>query len=67
MPQAEGGYVSLSNNGPNSVYNSTTEPAGPKSVFESMKRVIGQAMGNGQQDDALLITKGTQPNIVSAR
>ncbi|KAG4073716.1 hypothetical protein HA402_000940 [Bradysia odoriphaga] len=66
MPQAEGGYVSL-NNGPNSVYNTTTEPAGPKSVFESVKRVIGQAIGNGLEDDALLISKGTQPFIISAR
>lgn len=68
MPQAEGGYVSLSNLGQNSVYNSTTEPAGQKSVFDSVKRVIGQAIGNGpSNDDALLIAKGTQPNIVSAR
>lgn len=67
MPQAEGGYVSL-NNGPNSVYNTTTEPAtGPKSVFESVKRVIGQAIGNGLEDDGLLIAKGTQPFIISAR
>lgn len=68
MPQAEGGYVSLSNSGPNSVYNSTTEPAGQKSVFDSVKRVIGQAIGNGHpHDDAMLIAKGTQPTIVSAR
>lgn len=66
MPQAEGGYVSL-NNGPNSVYNTTTEPTGPKSVFESVKRVIGQAMGNGLEDDGFLISKGSQPFIISAR
>lgn len=67
MPQVEGGYVSL-NGQPNSVYNTTTEPAGPKSVFESMKRVIGQAISNGQKDDALLIPKGSaQPIIISPR
>lgn len=67
MPQVEGGYVFLSNNGPHSVYNSTTEPAGPKSVFESVKRVIGQAIGNGSNDDTLLISKNNEPIIASSR
>lgn len=54
MPQvADGGYVSLQNGAmaSNSVYNSTTEPAGHKSVFDSMKRVFGNAIGNGELAD----------------
>lgn len=67
MPQSEGGYVSL-DNGLNSVYNTTTEPSnGTKSVFESVKRVIGHAISNGSAKDDLLMPKSNQPIIVSAR
>ncbi|XP_055374064.1 protein NDRG3 isoform X2 [Condylostylus longicornis] len=78
MPQkSEGGYVSLGNVGPKSVYNATTEPNGPPSVFESVKRAIGQVVGNtnnntnnfngSSMDTALLgIHDGEQPIIVSA-
>lgn len=68
MPQVEGGYVSLSN-GPNAtVYKSTTEPTGPQSMLESVKRVIGNAIGaNGAGDSSLLPPRGGQPIIVSAR
>lgn len=68
MPQSEGGYVSL-DNGVNSVYNTTTEPStGTKSYFESVKRVIGHAIGNnGSIKDDLLMPKNNQPIIVSAR
>uniref|UniRef100_A0A182LU35 Uncharacterized protein n=1 Tax=Anopheles culicifacies TaxID=139723 RepID=A0A182LU35_9DIPT len=38
MPQSDGGYVSLGG-GPNSIYNSTTEPqSGSKSVMETRSR-----------------------------
>lgn len=68
MPQAEGGYVSLSNTGPNTVYQTTTEPStASKSVFDSVKRAIGQAIGQGDQDDALLIGQRPQPSIISGR
>lgn len=71
MPQSEGGYVSLNNNGPSTVYNSTTEPTTPHSVFESVKRVIiGHGLNNSnQQDSALLVgeSKGNQPIIVNSR
>lgn len=67
MPQFEGGYVSL-NNGPNSVYNSTTEPTGPGTMLETVKRVIGGAIGNNVSHDTSLIPpRGGQPIIVSAR
>uniref|UniRef100_A0A0K8TQA3 Protein ndrg3-like isoform x2 n=1 Tax=Tabanus bromius TaxID=304241 RepID=A0A0K8TQA3_TABBR len=68
MPQAEGGYVSLGNN-PKTVYNATTEPTGPQSVIETVKRAIGHVVGtsNGQQDVALLNTKGSQPLIIGSR
>lgn len=67
MPQIEGGYVSLSN-GPNSVYNSTTEPTGPQSMLESVKRAIGSAIGNNATSDNALVTQsGKTPIIVSAR
>ncbi|XP_049288731.1 protein NDRG3 isoform X8 [Anopheles funestus] len=67
MPQSDGGYVSLGG-GPNSIYNSTTEPqSGSKSVMETVKRVIGTAIG-AQDKHALLERNGTgaQPYIVSA-
>uniref|UniRef100_A0A182X307 Uncharacterized protein n=2 Tax=gambiae species complex TaxID=44542 RepID=A0A182X307_ANOQN len=69
MPQSDGGYVSLGGGGPNSIYNSTTEPqSGSKSVMETVKRVIGTAIG-AQDKHALLERDGTgaQPYIVSAR
>lgn len=44
MPQAEGGYVSLSNETAN-VYNSTTEPTKTKTVLESVKKAIEHAVG----------------------
>lgn len=77
MPQTEGGYVSLggeqinqSENG--TIYNATTEPnSGPQSVFESMKRAIGNVVGNNgnasSQEQALLAAKGLQPTIIGAR
>lgn len=53
MPQFEGGYVSLKN-GPSSVYNSTTEPTGPATMLETVKRVIGNAIGNnGSQENTM--------------
>lgn len=72
MPQLEGGYVSLTNT-PNAtnVYKSTTEPTGPQSVFESMKRVIGSAIGNNSNtnnnDGALSQSKGGQTQVLSPR
>lgn len=66
MPQMEGGYVSLTN-GPG-VYKSTTEPTGPQTMLESVKRVIGNAIGaNGSGDSSLLPPRGGQPIIVNAR
>ncbi len=44
MPQLEG-YEFL-NEG---VYNSTTEPTKTYSVFNSIKKVVGQAMGTSQK------------------
>lgn len=64
MPQFEGGYVSLKT-GPGSVYNSTTEPTGPATMLETMKRVIGNAIGNS--DNSLVPSRGGQPIIVNAR
>lgn len=67
MPQFECSYVSL-NNGQNSVYNSTTEPTGPETVLETVKRVIGSAIGNNNSQEASLIPpRGGRPIIVSAR
>lgn len=66
MPQAEGGYVSLEN-GPKTVYNTTTQSTGPTSVFESIKRTIGQAIGSQPQDDSLLGPKEVQASIISSR
>lgn len=66
MPQIECGYVSLSN-GQNSVYNSTTEPTGPATVLETVKRVIGSAIGNNTLQEASLPPRGGGPIIVSAR
>lgn len=67
MPQFEGGYVSL-NNGQNSVYNSTTEPTGPATVLETVKRVIGSAIGNSNPQDALQVPpRGGRPIITNAR
>ncbi|XP_037805342.1 protein NDRG3 isoform X1 [Lucilia sericata] len=73
MPQAEGGYISLEGSGANnngqSIYQSTTEPTGPVSVFESVKRAIGQVVGtnNGQDSDDLLNNSGRQPVIIGSR
>lgn len=73
MPQAEGGYMSLEGSGANnngqSIYQSTTEPTGPVSVFESVKRAIGQVVGtnNGQDSDDLLNNSGRQPVIIGSR
>lgn len=67
MPQSEGGYFSLEN-GPESVYNSTTEPSNnSKTVLETVKRVIGQVMTGAQSDQNLLGTKINQPYIINAR
>lgn len=68
MPQFEGGYVSLSP-GQNSVYNSTTEPTGPETVLETVKRVIGSAIGNSNntQDATLVPPRGGRPIIANAR
>lgn len=60
MPTTESGYVSLdtSNGGGfRSVYNTTTEPASSdgNSVMESVKRVIGQAIGGGNSVSPPLI------------
>lgn len=67
MPTFEGGYVSL-NTGPASVYNSTTEPNGPETVLETVKRVIGGAIGNNNTHDASLIPpRGGRPIILNAR
>lgn len=73
MPQAEGGYISLEGSSANSngqsIYQSTTEPTGPVSVFESVKRAIGQVVGtnNGQDSDDLLNNSGRQPVIIGSR
>lgn len=75
MPQAEGGYISLEGSGANnngqSIYQSTTEPTGPVSVFESVKRAIGQVVGtntNDQDSDDLLNNSGgRQPVIIGSR
>lgn len=88
MPQAEGGYVSLSNQPTGNsdhttaanatVYQTTTEPqtGSTKSVFDSVKRAIGQAIGHddhgGGHDAAQLLSAAasgrcSQPGIVSGR
>lgn len=77
MPQTEGGYVSLGGEQINqaenaTIYNATTEPnSGPQSVFESMKRALGNVVGNNgtasPQEQALLATKGLQPVIIGSR
>lgn len=79
MPQSEGGYTALDSAGTNghdgsggAIYQSTTEPTGPHSVFESMKRAIGQVVGttNGSSqdtDDLLTTTNGRQATIVGSR
>lgn len=67
MPQFEGGYVSLKT-GPGSVYNSTTEPTGPATMLETVKRVIGSAIGNnGSQENSLISSRSGHPIIVNAR
>lgn len=66
MPQFEGGYVSLST-GQNSVYNSTTEPTGPATVLETVKRVIGSAIGNSNSDAFLVPPGGGRQIITNAR
>ncbi|XP_055598563.1 protein NDRG3 isoform X3 [Uranotaenia lowii] len=68
MPQADGGYVSLGG-GPQAVYQQTTEPQGAtKSVMETVKRVIGTAIG---AQDKLSLLEGAngngQPYIISSR
>lgn len=66
MPQSDGGYVSLTG-GPQSVYNSTTEPqSASKSVMETVKRIIGSAIG-AQDKHALIERDGAQPYIISSR
>ncbi|XP_055858709.1 protein NDRG3 isoform X4 [Episyrphus balteatus] len=70
MPQAEGGYISLGDNPNSAIYNQTTEPTGPQSMFESVKRAIGQVVGSngnsGGDTDDLLASKG-RPMIVGSR
>lgn len=58
MPQSEGGYVSL--NETSNVYNSTTEPAKTLSVLETVKKVIGHAIGT---PDTLLNSNDAKINI----
>ena len=68
MPQSDGGYISLGG-GPNNntVYNSTTEPQkGPKSIYETVKRVIGQTIG-AQDTHKLIHSDGNQPFIITTR
>lgn len=67
MPQAEGGYVSLPNGQNATVYKSTTEPTGPQTMLESVKRVIGNAIGVNGTGEILLPARGGQPIIVNAR
>ncbi|EDW02152.1 protein NDRG3 isoform X6 [Drosophila grimshawi] len=59
MPQSEGGYVSLpaTNGNGSAIYQSTTEPqaASPTSVFESVKRAIGQAIKSSPGDSDELV------------
>ncbi|XP_034653383.1 protein NDRG3 isoform X2 [Drosophila subobscura] len=66
MPQAEGGYVSLPavNGNGSAIYQSTTEPSAPPSVFESVKRVIGQAIKSSPGDSEELLRSERQPVIV---
>ncbi|XP_034141898.1 protein NDRG3 isoform X2 [Drosophila guanche] len=66
MPQAEGGYVSLPavNGNGSAIYQSTTEPSAPPSVFESVKRVIGQAIKSTPGDSEELLRSERQPVIV---
>ncbi|BFG03717.1 protein NDRG3 [Drosophila madeirensis] len=66
MPQAEGGYVSLPavNGNGSTIYQSTTEPSAPPSVFESVKRVIGQAIKSSPGDSEELLRSERQPVIV---
>ncbi|XP_020717678.1 protein NDRG3 isoform X3 [Ceratitis capitata] len=78
MPQVEGGYTALDSANTNghvgssggAIYQSTTEPTGPQSVFESMKRAIGQVVGtsgNGtaqDTDDLLAASNGRQAMVV---
>lgn len=67
MPQAEGGYVSLPNGQNATVYKSTTEPAGSQTMLESVKRVIGNAIGVNGTGEILVPPRGGQPIIVNAR
>lgn len=69
MPQSEGGYFSLDQNvGPESVYNSTTEPTNQNTMLETVKRVIGQVMTGSQTDSPLLgVQSRSNATIVSAR
>lgn len=78
MPQpVAGGYISLEgscrpSNG-QAIYQSTTEPTGPTSMLESMKRVLGQVVGSTTNavshdtDDLLNNTNGRQAIIISSR
>ncbi|KAI9582626.1 hypothetical protein GQX74_011843 [Glossina fuscipes] len=77
MPQpVAGGYISLEgsrrpSNG-QAIYQSTTEPTGPTSMLESMKRVLGQVVGSTTNaashdtDDLLNNTNGRQAIIISS-
>ncbi|XP_017022318.1 protein NDRG3 isoform X5 [Drosophila kikkawai] len=66
MPQSEGGYVSLPavNGNGSAIYQSTTEPTAPPSVFESMKRALGQAIKSSPNDSEELLRTERQPVIV---
>ncbi|XP_052840280.1 protein NDRG3 isoform X6 [Drosophila gunungcola] len=66
MPQSEGGYVSLPavNGNGGAIYQSTTEPTAPPSVFESMKRAIGQAIKSSPNDSEELLRSERLPVIV---
>jgi len=61
MPQSDGVYVSLNENS-HAVYNSTTEPTRTKSVLETVKKAIGQAIGT--QDTKSLLNSGHDRSAV---
>lgn len=72
MPQSEGGYVSLpAMNGTGSaIYQSTTEPQsaqspGGSSVFESVKRAIGQAIKSSPGDSEELVRMEQRQTVIT--
>lgn len=73
MPQSGGGYVSLpatNGNGTGSaIYQSTTEPQSAQSpgssVFESMKRAIGQAIKSSPGDSEELVRMEQRQAVIA--